>query len=187
MMFQEVVNRTGATPGGMPPLLRGIIDAAVVVLPRTLPEVFFAGVLAGEDPIDHLQKLALRSGQGHPAMIEVVRIHVAEEARHVSFARQRLRRDVPHLSWPRRQFLSVATPVIWGVLTTAMVNPGPDLGRRVGIPRAVRVGCMRTEAGRAIRRDSAAKMRRLCGELGLMTRPARALWRLAGLAAPGQR
>lgn len=184
MMFQEVINRTGSDTKGMPLLLRGIIDVAVATLPRTLPEVFFAGVLAGEDPIDHLQKTAIRSGQGHPAMIEVVSIHVAEEARHVSFARQRLRRDVPGLAWPRRQFLAVATPVIWGVLTTAMVNPGGDLARRVGMPRGTRIECMRTDAGRTLRRDGAAKMRRLYSELGLMTRPARALWRLAGLAAP---
>lgn len=181
MMFQEVVNRSGVDSAGMFPPLRFIIDVAAAVLPRTLPEVFFSGVLAGEDPIDHLQKMALRTGAGHPAMRAVVQIHVAEEARHVSYARQRLRRDVPNLPWPRQQFLAVATPVIWGVLVTAMVHPGADMARRTGIPRGLRHACMRTAAGRTLRRGGATKMRRLCSDLGLMTPPAKLLWRLVGL------
>ena len=44
----------------------------------------------------------LREGKTlHPIMERVMAIHVAEEARHISFAHEYLRKRVPHL--PRRK------------------------------------------------------------------------------------
>ena len=92
MMFQEMINRIGADVPGMPRKLRWI-SPVVPLVAGPLPIAFFIGVLAGEEPIDHTQKNVLREGKSlHPIMERVMAIHVAEEARHISFAHEFLRK-----------------------------------------------------------------------------------------------
>ena len=69
-----------------------------MLLGRRFPELFFIFVLGGEDPIDHVQRETLRSERElHPLLERIMRIHVTEEARHLSFARHYLKREVPKL------------------------------------------------------------------------------------------
>ena len=67
----------------------------VLLLSRAFPEAFFLFVLAGEDPVDHIQRKQLKEGGSHPATERIMRIHVAEEARHIAFARHWLRERAP--------------------------------------------------------------------------------------------
>src|SRR5581483_3322746 len=61
LMFQEFVNRSGFNPRGLKWADR--VGARYVVgLGRRFPTLFFLFVLGGEDPIDHVQRRALRSG-----------------------------------------------------------------------------------------------------------------------------
>ena len=70
--------------------------------------MFFFGVLTGEEPIDHLQKSALREGKSlHPLVDEVIAIHVAEEARHIAFADKFLRKHMPTMPRLSRLVLSL--------------------------------------------------------------------------------
>ncbi len=95
MMFQEMVNRIGADVPGMPRMLKWI-QPAIPLVAGPLPIPFWFGILAGEEPIDHTQKNVLREGKTlHPIMERVMAIHVAEEARHISFAHEYLRKRVP--------------------------------------------------------------------------------------------
>ena len=97
MMFQEMVNRIGADVPGMPRMLKWL-SQFIPLAAGPLPIVFLFGVLAGEEPIDHTQKNVLREGKAlHPIMERVMAIHVAEEARHISFAHEYLRKRVPHM------------------------------------------------------------------------------------------
>ncbi len=110
MMFQEMVNRIGADVPGMPRLLRWL-SPLIPLAAGPLPIPFFFGVLAGEEPIDHTQKKVLREGKSlHPIMERVMAIHVAEEARHISFAHEYLRKRVPNLQGRRRFWLSLNVP-----------------------------------------------------------------------------
>ena len=61
MMFQEMVNRIGADVPGMPRILKWL-SPFIPLSAGPLPIVFFFGVLAGEEPIDHTQKNVLREG-----------------------------------------------------------------------------------------------------------------------------
>jgi len=66
---------------------------------RLFPPLFFVGVLAGEDPVDHLQRLQLQGDRElHPLVERIMRIHITEEARHLSFARHLLTRDAAMLA-----------------------------------------------------------------------------------------
>ena len=180
MMFQELINRTGLDVRGMPVRMK-VLSRAVIWLSRAFPELFFLFVIGGEDPVDYLQRRQLRGGESHPLVERIMRIHVTEEARHLSFARQYLKRAVPGLGRIRRRILADVAPVLYGTMARIMVFPNGQTLRTFAIPRPVTRAALRSPAARRLLVESVAKPRRLCAELGLMTRPARALWKLMGV------
>jgi hypothetical protein len=97
MMFLEVVSRIGVPATGMPRYVVRALEAVIRTVARRDPALFFLGVLAGEDPIDRAQRRWLAAGVAHPTVERVLRIHVTEESRHVSYARVSVTRDVPKL------------------------------------------------------------------------------------------
>jgi hypothetical protein len=140
-------------------------------------------VLGGEDPIDHVQRQALRSETPiHPLLKRIMQIHVTEEARHLCFARQYLKNNVPRLGWARRLMLQIRTPVILAVMSQMMMRPSPQIVRTYRIPRRVIAAAYtknpvhRTRTLEAIR-----KVRELCDELGLLTPLSIAVWKVLGL------
>ena len=133
MMFQEVIDRSGLDVGGMPLAIK-LASRPVVWMSRLFPALFFLFVLAGEDPVDHLQRRQLRSGDTHPVIERIIRIHVTEEARHISFARQYLKRTVPGLGFVRRTILGWTAPFLFGTMSRLMCFPPPSLVRAYGVP-----------------------------------------------------
>ncbi|EGD54733.1 hypothetical protein SCNU_12622 [Gordonia neofelifaecis NRRL B-59395] len=121
LMFQELVNRIGMETKGMRWWLRR--TSPIIPLFSTFwPTIFFFGVLAGEEPIDHIQKDFLRAREElHPAMSAVMELHVAEEARHISFAHNHLRATIPAKGRLTKFALSIAMPIVMRVLCSAIV------------------------------------------------------------------
>lgn len=182
LMFQEFVNRSGLDAPGLTWDIR-LGARAVINLARTFPALFFVFVLGGEDPIDHVQRTALRSRTDlHPLLERVMRIHVTEEARHLSYARQYLRHHVPALPRWRRRILSVAAPGILAVMSGVMMRPPGHIVERFGIPEDVIAGAYRADgpAGQELR-DSLRKVRSLLDELGLVDGVGARLWKRFGL------
>lgn len=179
MMFQEMVNRIGVDVPGMPRLLRWM-SPFVPLYAGPMPMVFFFGVLAGEIPIDHMQKNALREGRSlHPIMERVMAIHVAEEARHISFAHEYLRKRVPHMRRSSRFWLSLYVPIIMRVLCQAIVVPPRSFVREFGIPRSVRKELFfDAPDSRQTLRDMFGDIRMLCHDVGLMNNIALLTWRV---------
>jgi hypothetical protein len=183
MMFQEVINRSGLDVKGMPRRMK-VASHGVVVLSRLFPQLFFLFVLGGEDPVDHLQRSQLRSGESHPVIERIMRIHVTEEARHISFARQYLKRTVPELGFLRRHAMAMIAPLLFGTMARLMVFPPASLTRAYGMPRSTVRKALRSAESRKLLADSVSKPRKLCSDLGLMTAPARAAWKLMGVWSP---
>ncbi len=187
LMFQEFVNRTGLDVQGLNAFDR-FASRRVIAFARRFPELFFFFVLGGEDPIDHVQRSALRSGRPmHPLLRRIMQIHVTEEARHLCFARQFLRERVPHLGRLRRVALAVRVPVILAIMAKMMMRPSPRIVRQYGIPRSVvRAAYTQNPRHRANTIEAIRKVRELYRELGLLTPPSERLWRLLGIgdAAP---
>lgn len=181
LMFQEFVNRSGFDPPGLPWDMR--LGARFVVgLARRFPPLFFLFVLGGEDPIDYTQRRALRSGQPtHPLVERIMRIHVTEEARHLSFARHFLRHAVPELGRVRRLVLSVAAPLLLGEMARQMLLPSDSLLKQHGLPKGGLKGQVDMGEARQFVKDSVGKVRRLCVDLGLVTRVSKPLWKAVGL------
>jgi P-aminobenzoate N-oxygenase AurF len=181
MMFQELVNRSGLAVQGLPRHIKVAAELFVIPLARISPPLFFFFVLGGEDPIDHVQRRRLRTGIAHPLLERIIRIHVTEEARHLSFARHYLARELPGLHPLRRRALSLAVPVLLGVMVRLMLAPPPAFARANGIPPSAVRQAKRSPEHRALLAASVSKVRRLCGETGLLSPPARLVWRLMGI------
>jgi hypothetical protein len=186
LMFQEFVNRSGLDAAGLNPVHR-LGSRRIIKLGRRFPQLFFLFVLGGEDPIDYVQRRELRAGRElHPLLERIMRIHVTEEARHLSFARHYLKRTVPGLSRVRRFRLAVAAPFILGSLAQMMLRPSPQLVAKYQIPRQVIAQAyMRNPHHRAQTTASLAKVRALCTQLGLTGRPYGVLWGLLRLGDAG--
>jgi hypothetical protein len=181
MMFQEFVNRSGMDPAPMPWLLKHG-TARIIKLAHRFPTLFFLFVLGGEDPIDHVQRTILRSRSNlHPLNRTIMRHHVTEEARHISFARHHLKIEVPKLPRRQRVRLAVSAPVLLAVMANMMLLPPSELHRRFGVPREVLREVRRSPRSRRNKLESVAKLRRLAVELGLVTAWTRPLWKAFGL------
>jgi hypothetical protein len=180
LMFQEMVNRIGKDVPGMPRMLRWLAPLIPLVA-GPLPIPFFFGVLAGEEPIDHTQKNILREEgkELHPIMERVMAIHVAEEARHISFAHEYLHKRVPHLKRRQRFWLSLYVPLVMRRLCKAIVVPPKAFWQEFDIPRAVKKELFfDSPESRQWLRDMFGDVRMLCHETGLMNPVAKLMWRI---------
>jgi hypothetical protein len=179
MMFQELVNRIGVDVRGLPLPLRWV-SPLTTLSAAPLPITFFFGILAGEVPIDHMQTNMLRERNSvHPVMEKVMAIHIAEEARHISFAHEYLRKRVPNMPRRNRFYLSLYVPVVMRVLCQAIVVPPRRFLKEFGIPRAVRKEMFfDAPESRQRLRDMFGEIRMLCHELGLMNPAALLMWRI---------
>lgn len=182
LMFQEFVNRTGFDVGGLRWYERRA-SRFIIGLGRRFPELFLMFVLGGEDPIDHVQREALRNGREMPPVLErIVRIHVTEEARHLSFARHYLKLRAPQLGLLRRTVLGIGTPIILGTMAKLMMQPSGSMIRRYKIPREVVREAYRDDPEHAQRtKDALRKVRRLADEIGIVNALTRPIWKLLGI------
>lgn len=178
MMFQELVNRTGFDIPGLPPILR-LTAQFVPMLGRFFPELFFFFVLGGEDPIDYVQRKMLAEDENiHPLAERIMRIHVAEEARHLSFARSYLRRRLPQIGMVRKRILRVAIPMILGQMSRIMLAPSRAMVQHFNIPSEVMDEAYRHNPhARAEVKASLKKVRDLAVELGLVDGFTKQIWK----------
>jgi hypothetical protein len=177
LMFQEFVNRSGLEVPGLSWDLK-LGARRVMGMARRFPEMFFVFVLGGEDPIDHVQRTVLRSGREiHPLLERIMRIHVTEEARHLSFARQYLRAHVPQVPAWRRHAIAVQAPFTLAVMASVMMRPPKHIVREYDIPKAALDEAYR-RGGPAEQevRDSLRKVRSLLVDLGLVTPLTKPIW-----------
>ena len=179
LMFQELVNRSGADVPGFGPIMR-VFAPLFGIAAWPFPSIFFMGVLAGEEPIDHIQKSYLRSdGDYHPIVKGVMRIHVAEEARHISFAHEFLRQHVPE-NGPLGKFaLSLVYPVIMRILADVIVIPPAEFWKEFDIPKSVKNDLFwdLPESKKTLS-SYFGDVRLLADELGLMNPVSKVLWKV---------
>ncbi len=181
-MFQELVNRIGIEVPGGPRWFR-MLAPIMPLAAGPLSFGFFVGVLAGEEPIDHVQKAILRSGENrHPLITRIMQIHVAEEARHIGFAHQYLRHKAPRLKSYQRGLISVIMPVIMRVLCDAIIKPSRAMRRELQIPdHVVDEVWWDGEASQKMLRDMFGDVRMLADDLNLMNPVSRRVWRALGI------
>jgi hypothetical protein len=178
-MFQEFVNRSGQDVGGGSKLFRAVAPI-LPLFAKLVPFGFYYGVLAGEEPIDHVQKSILRAGEEmHPLLQRIMQIHVAEEARHIGFAHQYLQHQAPKLRRFDRAVLSMIVPLVMRWLCDEILVPSRKARRDMGIPRSVvkELYWRQPESSKMLR-DLFGDVRMLAEDTGMMNRASRRVWRL---------
>ncbi|OBI04071.1 hypothetical protein A5715_06245 [Mycolicibacter heraklionensis] len=188
LMFQELVNRIGMDVPGMTGWMRWL-SPLLPLYAGPFPNVFFFGVLAGEVPIDVIQTNALRvPDSGHPLVKKIMAIHVAEEARHISFADAYLRRHVPTVSRVNRFWMSLYVPVVMRLLAQPVMGLPRRFLRQFNVPRSLRKQLLAgSPESRQALQDTFADIRMLCEDLGLMTGAGRLAWRLCRISGAPSR
>ncbi|WP_433325928.1 AurF N-oxygenase family protein [Spirillospora sp. CA-294931] len=182
LMFQEFVNRSGTEVEGMPRPLRWFGEA-VQALSILTPTLYFFGVLAGEEPIDYMQRRILRdASSGHPLLNKIMAIHVAEEARHISFGREYIRHHVPRMPAPTRFALSLAVPPTAKVMAIVILTPPSSMARAFDIPKdVVKNAYWGSDESKDAIKEAVSGLRDLCADVGLMNPISRPVWKLLGL------
>lgn len=178
-MFQELINRIGVDVPGGRPVFR-MLSPLIGVAGGYAHVILFIGILAGEEPIDHYQKAMIRAGGNvPPAMLRTMEIHIAEEARHISFAGDFLRVHIERMSRAGQVVCSLAFPLAMRWLAGEIMTPPRSFVKKFGIPRAVfKEAFWRSTHSRAILSGYFGDMRKLAEDLGLMNPVSRRLWKL---------
>jgi hypothetical protein len=140
----------------------------------------FLAILAAEELLDSVNRRTMKDRALHPVSREIARIHVIEEARHVSFARTFLERKLPEQSPLRTQILRWVAPLTVSVVADAMVQPGvfSALGIRDGEAAARNNPRHRT---RVI--EDLASLVEFLEQVSVITERTRPLWEELGLCA----
>ncbi|MGH3414119.1 MAG: AurF N-oxygenase family protein [Marmoricola sp.] len=94
----------------------------------------YASILVAEETLDTWQRDVVKDERIQPLVRMVSRIHVLEEARHMSFAREEVRRRMAGLSRPQRVWQQTVTAQTCFMVARALVNP--EVYRSVGIDPA---------------------------------------------------
>ena len=97
----------------------------------------YASILVAEEILDTWQREVMKDERVQPVTRMVARIHVLEEARHMTFARDEVRRQVADLSGLALLTQQVLTAQTCFMVARSLVNP--EVYRSVGIdPRVGR-------------------------------------------------
>jgi hypothetical protein len=181
LMFQELVHRIGMPTDGISAFERWA-SRSVPRLGRTFPECFFVHVLAGEAPVDQLQRRMLERKRAlHPLLRRIMQIHVTEEARHICFAEQFLDRNVPCLGPVKALRLAVTTPFVVATTVGTMMRTPRDVVRAHAIPRSVVREAEASERHAIQVEEGVAPIRALMARLGVLDARTAPLWRWLGL------
>ena len=136
-MFQEFINRTGEDVPGM---RRGsrILGPILAFIGGYANFFHFIGVLCGEQPLHYQQTLQHR-GEAHvpPLLNKITYIHLAEEARHITFADDYLDERMKACRAVQAGVLRHFFPFYLRWLIGEMFGPPRTFARQFGVPRQV--------------------------------------------------
>ena len=181
MMFGEYIRRA-QTPGYSPAAAGGFLDGPAAALEGTAigRVLSYLLILSVEELLDVVNRATMNDERVHPIARQIARIHVLEEARHVSFARTYLSTAWPDLSPPERQ--QVATLAKFAVAAIAGVFVNGDVYETLGIEAGERAARANPHHQARIARDY-GRLTGFLGELGLITDATQPEWQALGLMA----
>ncbi len=181
LMFQEYVNRSGLPVRGMARRFRFFGELTIEAIAKHDRLLFFVFVLGGEEPADFLQKSLLQAGIEHPLLERIMRIHVTEEARHLSFARHFIEANAQSASKLRKGILSIVSPLVLGTMARIMIDPASDLRNCFDMDKRTYRNTLKTEKYKLMLKGSVSRTRKLLVDLGLVGPFSKLLWRLEGI------
>lgn len=176
VMFGKAIERVGAKPVRPRLYHRIIINALPLVFRGAL---LWVAALIGEEIFDALQRQMMDDPEMQPMIQRLMRIHVAEEARHIQFARDGLRKRVAEMPRFNKWFIANINGLgglFFGYLFT---NPVPYA--RAGLdPHQARVAVHASPHRHVVQVTGFAPLAAFLTEVGLVGRIARRQWTRSG-------
>ncbi|MFE6378762.1 AurF N-oxygenase family protein [Streptomyces roseolus] len=179
MMFARLIRKSGTGEYPVPRVYHNL--ARVLKTVSTTPGSF-AATLLGEEILDWMQRLTFPDERIQPLVRGVTRIHVVEEARHVRYAREELRRQMVTAPRWEREFTRLSCGEAARVFSTCFVNPA--VYDAVGLDRRQAVAEVRASGHRReVMQAGAKRLTDFLDDIGVLRGPGRRLWRSSGLLA----
>ena len=176
VMFGKAIERVGAKPVRPRLYQRMIINALPLAFKGS---VLWVAALIGEEIFDSLQRQMMDDPELQPMVQRLMRIHVTEEARHIQFARDGLRRRVRDIPWISRLWVANLNGVGGLFFRYLFTNPVPY--RRTGLDaREARRVARRSPHRHEVQVAGFAPLAAFLEEVGLMGPIARRLWKRTG-------
>lgn len=177
-MFAKMANWAGVPHYGPVPWLREVAKLLPVLVSG--PSAY-ASVLVAEEILDRLQRDQMNDENVQPLVRMVNRIHVLEEARHVTFAREEVARGMAECRNPvlraRHQYM---TALVGFVIVYSLINP--RVYRCVGLdPKQAHRTAWRNRNYQETMRWNGEKIMSFLDEVGLLGGPGMYWWRKAHL------
>ncbi|AWT56380.1 MULTISPECIES: diiron oxygenase [Mycolicibacterium] len=176
VMFGRAIERIGAKP------VRPRLYQRMII--NTLPfffrgSVLWVAALIGEEIFDSLQRQMMDDPELQPMVQRLMRIHVTEEARHIQFARDGLRKRTQDMPWLTRMWVGNLNGV--GGLFFRFLLTNKVQYRRVGLDARAARRIARASAHRhEVQIAGFAPLAAFLEEVGLMGRLGRRMWRRTG-------
>lgn len=176
-MFARAVARVDAPAYGAVPLLHR--TAKLFIATASGPSMY-ASILVAEEILDRFQREQMYDEEVQPLVRMVNRIHVLEEARHVTFAREEVVRLMRECGPAQRAYHRYVTALVSLCIVRSLVHP--RVYRAVGIDPKVGVRAARTNPHyHETVRWCGQKIMSFLDEAGLVGAPAMGLWKQAHL------
>ena len=172
-MFGKSIAHFGVPAYGPPPQVHrlGRLFSTVVRGPSA-----YASILVAEEVLDTWQRELMKDERVQPVTRMVARIHVLEEARHMTFAREEVCQQLAELSRPQRLVQQTLTAQTCFLVARSLVNP--EIYRAVGIdPREGRRTALANPHYRATMQWMGEKPLAFLREHGLLPAHQEKVWR----------
>jgi P-aminobenzoate N-oxygenase AurF len=179
IMFARMIDKLGTPVYGPPPHIRALGNLLPAM--ATGPSAW-AAVLIGEEIPDRLQREQADADSIQPLVRMVNRIHILEEARHISYARAELPRSVAAASRAGLAYHRLLAGRFAFIMSRSLISP--LVYRSVGLdPKAARAVALANPHHQATLRFAGQKLVAYLSENGLIGGPSMRLWRSAFLIA----
>jgi P-aminobenzoate N-oxygenase AurF len=176
VMFGKAIERVGAKPVRPKRYQRIIINALPFAFQGPL---LWVAALIGEEIFDSLQRQMMEDPDLQPMVQRLMRIHVTEEARHIQFARDGLRKRAPHMRRIPRMFVANVNGIGGYFFRYLFTNRVPY--RRAGLdPRVARRVARGSPTRHEVQIVGFAPLAAFLEEVGLMGAVSRRMWRRSG-------
>ncbi|GAA3375522.1 diiron oxygenase [Streptomyces sannanensis] len=177
MMFARLITKSGAPACPVPRVYHNL--ARVLKTVSTTPGSF-AATLLGEEILDWMQRLTFPDERVQSLVRGVTRIHVVEEARHVRYAREELRRQMVTAPRWERELTRVSCGEAARVFSACFVSP--QVYTNVGLDRREAVTQVRASGHRReVMQSGAKRLTDFLDDVGILQGIGRRLWKSSGL------
>ncbi|KNB50397.1 AurF N-oxygenase family protein [Streptomyces caatingaensis] len=178
-MFARMIQHGGAPTYPVPRLHHNL--ARILKTVSTTPGSF-ACTLLGEEILDYMQRLTFPDERVQTLVRGVTRIHVVEEARHVRYAREELRRQMRSCPRWEAELTRLSCGEAARVFSVAFINP--QVYTNVGLDRREAMAQVKASGHRRdVMQAGAKRLTDFLDEIGVLRGVGRKLWRSSGLLA----